>query len=1214
MKRSFFFLMMAAFAVISCTVEELVEPPQYEQKEVTITASFPADGTIQTKTVLVDGADVYWNPQDQIKVFSAGVSSKFTSLNTEPVSTANFTGMISVVSGTNESIEDSYIWGLYPYRADATYSEGKITTTLPAWQEGVEGTFADDLLITMGRSLNFSIPFYNVCSGLKFSLTQEGIKYVTLTATGGEMIAGTFKVGLDGEGKPKVSEVVDGSSSITVAAPDGGSFKTGVWYYIVTLPVTFSEGVTFSLSTGSLKGTRTIASSFSLSRGMFSRSTGLDKNIEINQEDDTSYNAYDVAEDLNTPLCLECVEQNAIYSTIRISGKPGWEVEYSKDGKNWQGYQFVDRSSQYSDGYTHTRELSISVYKGERVYFRSTALQEVIEEQEWFPGVSYSGSDSNFFEHLNIHCHDGKFYVYGNVMSLVAGEDYVNCRELPGPYTFSGLFASDEYEKRYLGYLTKGENTYSDSNIDEYSLSFSPTRNLVLPATILSECCYERMFAGCKGIDRAPELPASELAWNCYNHMFYGCTGIETPPALPASRLATACYYGMFRDTGLLAPPNLPATNIEPWCYGYMLSGTPLRVAPVLPAMSLAPYCYYGLFSGCSNLLTPPELPATQLDTSCYCGIFKQCVNLKSTPTLPSTTLVAGCYSGMFAGCSSITTAPDLPLTTLAESCYSGMFSGTGITDAPSLPATNLEPFCYASMFADCKQLETAPDLPATRLENYCYSGMFSGCEKLKIAPELPATQLDTSCYRWMFANSGIIAAPALPASELYDRCYYQMFQNCRSLQSAPSLPSMSLATSCYYGMFHNCSSLISAPELPAPELASSCYSGMFEGCTSLVNAPSVLPAQNVVSFAYNRMFYGCSSLEKAPDLQWKTTRTISSMFQNCSSLNYVRCLGPSDRFQANGSLNNWMGGVSPTGTFVKNADVDWSNRVPDGWTIINQGITLGTKTLELPAGRSYTLTSQLYPVDGMAEVITWSSSDPTVASVSGSGLVEALSAGGATITVSYGDFSSSCEVTVNSIPEGAVDMGLGVLWADRNLGASSPEGYGNYYAWAEFLTREAFTLDFYKYYDSGTSKLTKYCADSDYGVVDNISILEASDDAATVLLGGAWHIPTKSEFKELMDNCTWIWQEDYNGSGNNGYLVTSNKAGFTERSIFLPAGGYKGETGAKFVGLYGFYWTSIANLLKPFQAVDLYFDSTTPDNGNTNYYYGELIRPVSSL
>ena len=101
---------------------------------------------------------------------------------------------------------------------------------------------------------------------------------------------------------------------------------------------------------------------------------------------------------------------------------------------------------------------------------------------------------------------------------------------------------------------------------------------------------------------------------------------------------------------------------------------------------------------------------------------------------------------------------------------------------------------------------------------------------------------------------------------------------------------------------------------------------------------------------------------------------------------------------------------------------------------------------------------------------MTWVSSDDSVASVDIGGTVIALSKGTATITVMTNDGSNlnaSCIVTV-PITYVAVDLGLSVKWATFNLGASSPEEYGGYYAWAETETKDTYTWSNYRYGSGG--------------------------------------------------------------------------------------------------------------------------------------------------
>jgi hypothetical protein len=149
------------------------------------------------------------------------------------------------------------------------------------------------------------------------------------------------------------------------------------------------------------------------------------------------------------------------------------------------------------------------------------------------------------------------------------------------------------------------------------------------------------------------------------------------------------------------------------------------------------------------------------------------------------------------------------------------------------------------------------------------------------------------------------------------------------------------------------------------------------------------------------------------------------------------------------------------------------------------------------------------------------------------------------------------------------VDLGLpsGLLWATCNVGAESPEDYGDYFAWGETSPKSDY--DTYKYYSSSTDELTKYCTDSDYGLTDTKTTLDLIDDAARVNLGGSWRMPTSAEQDELREKCTWTWTTL---NGIKGYKVTSKSNG---NSIFLPAAGYRDGTDVYSVGSLGDYWSS---------------------------------------
>ena len=155
------------------------------------------------------------------------------------------------------------------------------------------------------------------------------------------------------------------------------------------------------------------------------------------------------------------------------------------------------------------------------------------------------------------------------------------------------------------------------------------------------------------------------------------------------------------------------------------------------------------------------------------------------------------------------------------------------------------------------------------------------------------------------------------------------------------------------------------------------------------------------------------------------------------------------------------------------------------------------------------------------------------------------------------------------------VDLGLpsGTLWATYNIGASSPEEYGDYYAWGETETKFAYSWSNYKYANGDRTKLTKYCNKSNYGnngYTDSRTVLEKSDDVAYQKWGSGWCMPTQKQFQELYDNCTTEWTTK---NGKYGRLFTSK---LNDKTLFFPAAGWKDGDGILlYVGRIGYYRSS---------------------------------------
>lgn len=145
------------------------------------------------------------------------------------------------------------------------------------------------------------------------------------------------------------------------------------------------------------------------------------------------------------------------------------------------------------------------------------------------------------------------------------------------------------------------------------------------------------------------------------------------------------------------------------------------------------------------------------------------------------------------------------------------------------------------------------------------------------------------------------------------------------------------------------------------------------------------------------------------------------------------------------------------------------------------------------------------------------------------------------------------------------VDLGLpsGTKWATYNIGATKPTGFGNKYAWGETQTKSRYYWTNYKWRAADAAhyyygKITKYCSNSEYGIVDNKTVLEAEDDAATVNWGSAWRMPTKEEMNELAMECTW--ERTLFSEGNFNFYVCVGTSKRNGAIIYLPAAGYREE------------------------------------------------------
>ena len=191
-------------------------------------------------------------------------------------------------------------------------------------------------------------------------------------------------------------------------------------------------------------------------------------------------------------------------------------------------------------------------------------------------------------------------------------------------------------------------------------------------------------------------------------------------------------------------------------------------------------------------------------------------------------------------------------------------------------------------------------------------------------------------------------------------------------------------------------------------------------------------------------------------------------------------------------------------------------------------------------------------------------------------------------------------KISTNNILNGHewVDLGLSVMWATCNVGASSPSDYGDYYAWGETTIKQSFTEDNSRTYE-----------------IDYVGDISGSScyDVATAKWGIGWRMPTQEEFEELVDRCDWQW---ISLDGHSGCKVT----GPNGNSIFLPAAGWKYGISIEGINENAYYWSSTYcdDYFKQ-RAFNLHFYYYGYNMIYSNYYvtadyrfYGFSVRPVT--
>ncbi len=271
MRKILFIGLVAVLGLISCSRNQEIDVP-----DANLSIFAKTESPAETKTLVESGVHVYWEPGDEIAVFTGEQSAKFTTDITAASGTATFKGTF----GDATWPEDLDLWAVYPFSEEAVFDGETITTTLPSEQVAREGSFGKDMNLAIAHSNSSTLQFYNVGGGIRFSVTKEGIKKVMFEGLSGEIISGKVKIGFE-DGLPVVKEVTGGSQFITLLPPTGKeTFEKDTWYYIVAIPGSLEGGYKLRFYKDSDYARKVSEKAAVIKRSIFGNVEKADKGIE----------------------------------------------------------------------------------------------------------------------------------------------------------------------------------------------------------------------------------------------------------------------------------------------------------------------------------------------------------------------------------------------------------------------------------------------------------------------------------------------------------------------------------------------------------------------------------------------------------------------------------------------------------------------------------------------------------------------------------------------------------------------------------------------------------------------------------------------------------------------------------------------------------------------------------------------------------------------
>ena len=1150
MKTKWIFILAIAL-VCGCTPAE-DNAVRLIKGEFTLHASCGEKGT---KTVLRQDGSILWNPSDRINVYYGDKAGVFTSTNTEAAATAEFTGSLGsfALDGTTDFMAS------YPYSAQTILYGDALYINLPSEQTAVEGTFADELFISVAKSKDCNLHFHNVCGGVAFSLKRDDIKKVVFRGNNGESLAGKLAVVFASDGIPQVASVSAESTSVTLVPADG-TFKAGAFYYIVLVPQTLKQGYTMELYTDELVDKISFDTEVTVERSVW----GVLK--DLGQEPQPEIEAIDMG------LSVKWGSFNIGASKPEDYGDYfAWGETEPKSDYGWSTYIWCSGSVNKLIKYNDSSSCGPIVDNKDTLEMEDDAANALLKGNWRMPTYAeineLISSDNCRTEWSTINGVGGMKITSkktGNSIFLPGagyryGKDITNTGYY-GYYWSSSLHKGSPIDARAMDFDTHGINAVVSNRDVGYQVRPVTDEGLRVAVTGISLDLSSITLK----VNETATLSAIVEPSNATDKTVTWSTS-DASVATVKDGVVTA------------VAPGTATINVTTTDGGYKATCTVTVNAATVSVSSVSlDKTSLEMTEGETQALTATVNPADATN---------QTVSWSSSNTSVATVSSLGVVTAVALGTATITvTTTDGGYT--ATCAVTVTQSGAGTENGHMWIDLGLP---SGLKWATCNVGANAPEE---------YGGYFAWGEVEPYYTE--GHSQDTPCFSWRagcqygynWASYRWCAGISLTTLTKYIPSKYY---DC-DIDNKDTLDLQDDAARTTWGgtwrmptkpemdeLFNNCTSKWTTKN--------GVYGRQF---TSKQNGNSIfLPAaghrageglQDAGTGIYGyEGYYWSSSLHSRISRAWGFHFDSDDVYDNTAD---DRCDG-------------WS--VRPV--------TDGSEQV--AVTIV----TLDKTSLSMRFNETITISAMIKPSNATNKNVIWSTSSAAIATVQ-DGVVTAVSTGTATITATTvdGSHTATCTVIVaEGIQNGHawVDLGLpsGLKWATCNVGANTPEDYGHYFAWGETVSKTNYDWDTYRWCQGTKETQTKYNKKKIYGpVVDNKTTLELEDDAANANWGGNWRTPTIDEFKELINYCSI---ELATQNGVKGKLFTSKNNGI---SIFLPAAGGWDGTSLEDAGTYGYYFSSSLYPYYPYEAWSLSFSNSGATSTN-NYYYrccGLSVRPVT--